>query len=462
MNIYITLIIAFFLGSLSAQTGQLIVFVQQDRDTFFINNYLNEVIKIADETDCEFILRDASKGVPGGITTTPAIVHQNHLGRSLYAARYAELNTIKNFIRTARSIPQKKGLLPKENTLVYKEGRASIAAPIKITELGGAIPKGFDQKAFKSKAVEAISESMTEFRTAKKMDLMRSDRQFYMDFYPHVEQDGNLYLSLALFSQFNCIVPIFKQFDTPLIGKIEDYFCLFEKGAKILQEKILEQLRSSKIGDAYSPVPVNITMPTWENLKLALPQNLENEAVNNTDLTLRTGDWTVEGVIDNQTPLIQFRFAEPLERYAGEVQKMSGKMTIDENGKITAGDFVVPVKSLTMGIESFDAKIFKSYLKASRFPNANFTFQDIGVHESLSFGQTTQVTINGLFKLKNKKKIIPARAQITPIADADGNARLSVNASFQLNITDDFGIEGPDGPAPNRKLMEFNMNFLLQ
>ena len=462
MKLYITFIFALFLNSSFAQSGQLIVFVQQERDTFFVDNYLNEAIKIAEETDCEFILRNAAKGVPEGITTTPAIIYQNYLGRSLYAARYAELNTIKNFIRTARAVPQKEGLLPKENILFYKEGRAQIVAPIKITDLAGASPKGFDQEAFKSKAIEAISESMTDFRRVEKMDLMRSDRQFYMDFHPYVQEDGKLYLSLALFSQFNCIIPVFRQFETPLIGEMEDFSCLFEKGAKILQKEILNQLNNSKIGDAYAPIPVNIAMPTWGDLNLSLPLKTETTVELNQDLSLRTGDWNAAGVIDNQTPLIQFRFAEPLERYAGEVQKMSGKMTIDTNGKITAGDFIVPVKSLTMGIESFDAKIFKSYLKAGRFPNASFTFQDIGSHEALAFGQTTQVTINGLFKLKNKKKIIPVRAQITPIADANGNARLSVNASFQLNITDDFGIEGPDGPSPNRKLMEFTMNFLLQ
>jgi len=462
MRIYLSLIISLFLGSVSAQSGQLIVFIQQECDTFFVDNYLNDIITIAGETNCEFILRDAAKGVPGSITTTPAIVYQNHLGRSLYAARYTELNTVKNFIRTARSVPQKKGLLPKENTLFYGEGRAKVAAPIKITDLGGDTPKGFDQEVFKSKAIEAINESMTDFRMAGQMNLQRSDRQFYMDFHPYVEKDGKMYLSLALFSQFNCIIPVFRQFETPLIGKLEDFSCLFEKGAKILQEEILRQLKESKIGDAYSPIPVNITMPTWEDLGLSLPPKPENTNLVNANLTLRTGDWAVAGVIDNQTPLIQFRFAEPLERYAGEVQKMTGKMTVDTNGKISAGNFTVPVKSLTMGIESFDAKIFKSYLKASRFPNASFVFQDIGTHETLAFGQTTQVTIKGLFKLKNKKKVIPVRAQITPIADKDGNAKLSVNASFQLNITDDFGIEGPDGPSPNRKLMEFNMNFLLQ
>ena len=459
MKIYLTLLISFFFGYLSAQSGQLIVFVQQDRDTFFVNNYLNEVIKIASETNCEFILHNAAQGIPGGITTTPAIVYQNHLGRSLYAARYAELNTIRNFIRTARVVPQKKGFLPKEDIFFYKEGRACIAAPVKITELAGKVSKDFDQDLFKIKALEAIGK---EFRVAEQMDLMRSDRQFYMDFHPYLEENGKLYLSLALFSQFNCIVPVFQRFEEPLIGKMDNFTSLFEQGTKILREEIIIQLNNSKIGDAYSPIPVDILMPTWEDLNLPLPKKVENELVTNTNLSLHTGDWSTAGVIDEQTPLIQFRFAEPLERYAGEVQKMSGTMTIDENKKIVSGNFVVPVKSLTMGIESFDAKIFKSYLKASRFPNASFSFLEIGEHEALTFGQRSQVTIKGLFKLKNKKKIIPVRAQIRPIVDTDGSAKLSVNASFQLNITDDFGIEGPDGPSPNRKLMEFNMHFLLQ
>ena len=187
MKTYLTLLISFFFSYLSAQSGQLIVFVQQDRDTFFVNNYLNEVIEIAKETNCEFILRNAAQGVPRDITTTPAIVFQNHLGRSLYAARYAELNTIRNFIRTARVVPQKKGFLPKENILFYKEGRANIATPIKITKLSGEVSKDFDQDLFKSKAIEAISK---QFRVTEQMDLMRSDRQFYMDFHPYAEESS--------------------------------------------------------------------------------------------------------------------------------------------------------------------------------------------------------------------------------------------------------------------------------
>lgn len=450
-----------FWAPLAAQESQLIVFTQSEQDTLFINNYLTDVKAIAEKINSEFIVLEASAGMPEDLTTTPAIVFQNARGRSLYAARYAESSTLKNFVRTARVVPQKSGVLPKENTLIYQDGRAKITAPVKITEPKGAVPTDFDFTAFKTKAMQAINEGMPRYEQRATSKLQRSDRQFYMDFHPYFSKDGAVFLSLALYSQFSCIVPVFEEFETPLQGEMSKYDCLFEKAAKIMDKEIEKQLKSSKIGDAYTPVPIETAVKTWENLGLELPEASANATFTDTDLTIKPGAWTVTGAIDEQTPLIQFRFAEPLERYAGEVKKMEGSLILSPEGKISSGDFTVPVKSLTMGIESFDAKIFKSYLKASKYPEASFRFTEISGHEPLVFGQATTVIAEGIFKLKNKKKRLPVNAVITPIVDAAGNPQLSCSVDFQLNITDDFGIQGPDGPEPNRKLMEFNLNFLL-
>jgi len=46
--------------------------------------------------------QDVRQGVPAEITATPTIVFQNTRGRAIYASRYTELNTIKNFVRTSR------------------------------------------------------------------------------------------------------------------------------------------------------------------------------------------------------------------------------------------------------------------------------------------------------------------------------------------------------------------------
>jgi hypothetical protein len=39
--------------------------------------------------------------------------------------------------------------------------------------------------------------------------------------------------------------------------------------------------------------------------------------------------------------------------------------------------------------------------------------------------------------------------------------KLLVSAQFQLMITDDFKIKGPDGPTPANQTMIFATNFLM-
>ena len=61
-----------------------------------------------------------------------------------------------------------------------------------------------------------------------------------------------------------------------------------------------------------------------------------------------------------------------------------------------------------------------------------------------------------------KENPVEVVAQITPIIGADGELLLQVSAAFSLNVVDNFGIKGPDGPSPARKMMQFDLNFLMK
>ena len=115
-----------------------------------------------------------------------------------------------------------------------------------------------------------------------------------------------------------------------------------------------------------------------------------------------------------------------------------------------------------MGMESFDYNVLNKYIKAYKFPESSFAFQASEELPSLRFGETTSCTVQGSFKLMRKNQPVEVEAQLTPLIDANGIPFLQVNATFSLNVVDDFGIKGPDGPNPARKTMLFNLNFLMK
>lgn len=72
------------------------------------------------------------------------------------------------------------------------------------------------------------------------------------------------------------------------------------------------------------------------------------------------------------------------------------------------------------------------------------------------------MVIPGEFVLMNRKKKVDINARILPVLSGGNELLLWVQAEFSLNITRDFGIEGPDGPAPARETMIFFASFFME
>ena len=109
--------------AIASSGGQLIVFTQQkDHPVMkhFDAEWLPKIKEIAASQDIELLMKDVSKGAPEMITFTPAIVYQNHLGRSLYIGRYTLLDKIKTFIRTVQRMPQQEVDNEKHDVLVWE------------------------------------------------------------------------------------------------------------------------------------------------------------------------------------------------------------------------------------------------------------------------------------------------------------------------------------------------------
>ena len=445
----------------SSGKQQLIVFLQAN-DAFFKADCLPKIEKLTKEKGIELIVKNAEDGAPEDLTSTPSVIYQNAAGRSIFAARYAEFATVENFIRTSRAVSQQRVLNCKQNVLVWNEGRMQVASPVKITALGGVKTKDFDENAFKTKAFEVIDKAMSKFNATAEACLLKTDRAFYLDFHPYRSADDKLFLSFEMFSQFSCVKPIFSELKTPLTGNFSDFETLFAQAAVVLEKEIVAQMQDSKIGDAVTPLSKSTKISTFDDLGLSLPMKENGNRLTITQAGTLPTSWTLAGAVDPEIPMLQFKFPEPLDRYAGEVKEFFGSLKTDENKQITEGSFEVNTASMTMGMEDLDVKVHKKYIYCGKFPKSTFRFTALPKGTILKWGQTTSADIAGEFQLMKTKKAITVKTDLTPTVGSKGEILLAVQATFSINITDDFGIAGPDGPEPAKKTLLFNLNFFMQ
>ena len=217
----------------------------------------------------------------------------------------------------------------------------------------------------------------------------------------------------------------------------------------------------STIGDAVTPISAEVASGQWDDFGLKLPAAPALATEGATEVRFPE-KWAFAGPVDEDTPALQFHFKAPLDRYAGEVRQLKGQMQMDPaNGQMN-GRFEVATQSLTMGMPDLDIKVLKKYIKAFRYPKSSFEFQLGADASALSLGQVVNRTVPGTFELMNKRKPITVNASFSPTLDDEGQALLLVQAGFEMNITNDFGIDGPDGPSPAKETVLCNLVFYMK
>jgi hypothetical protein len=441
---------------------QLLLFIQKE-DQYFTTNVLPQLREYAEKNEIPLQVKETGAGVPKEITSTPALVFFTARGRSVYAGRYAEFSTIENFIRTSRVAVQIPAENCRESILTRKEGRMQVIAPLKITELQGSIWPELDQTGFRQALEAGIEEGAIGFSRQTLSCINRTDRAFYLDVHPYVDKQQSLYLSYAVFSQFDCINPIATSGEQPISGSWVEREQLFLSLGQKFEAIVSEVLDRSTNGDALTAIPSVTASAEWKDYyehSEATKESFRIEDAENWG-PLPT-EWIFAGPIAPDFPVIQFQFQAPLDRYAGEVQDVSGKIALLEDGSLNNGAFTVKTAGLTMGMPDLDEKVHRKYIRISRFPEATFQFSDLKSDSSLEWGKISRLSIPGTFQLMRYRKPVLMSAELQPLLDENGEPILLVSARFQLNITDDFGIAGPDGPAEATKTMHFNLNFLMR
>jgi len=475
-NLICVLAVGFFLGVaippshalVTAEKEQLLVFVQNGSlpvGIAFRDKRLPDIRKLADEMGVSLHVVDARQGSPASVAVTPLIVYQNHRGRSIYQGRTTTLARIRNFIRTSRFVPQGKTPFRRENTAVWENGRTRLWAPLKITSVTGDLPRHFDQAAFSAEAVKSINSGFQRFRFRKEVALGRADRGFYMDFHPWLSRDGTLYLSLAVFSEFDCKNPVFT---SKLSGAWKERKQLFENSAVVMEQAVGRIKQNPVSGDSFDVVASSNPVRSWEDLGFPLPPEPEKKRRKVLNLTDIPRHWVFVKPGKMDPPMIQFRFAPPLDNYAGEVKEGRGELSFKENNRLNGASGVIEIdtrSAITMGNAVLDEAIQGSFMLNTReFPTAKFTIETVesSIPDlSPEYGKLIPASVNGIFTLKGKSIPLACPAEFELGVGEDEKPTLSIRSAFTIDLRI-FNIEGADGPEPARFTMLFDVNFLLK
>jgi polyisoprenoid-binding protein YceI len=448
------------------EAEQLIVFIQPDVSPVsktFKQRRLPLIGKLAQTLGVDFHVVDARKGSPSTVGITPLIFYQNHRGRSIYQGRTTTSERIRNFIRTSRFVPQGKEPNRRENIPVWHEGRSRIWAPLKVAAVTGTPPKDYNHDIFVAQALENIEKGFNKFRVQKSVDLGRADRGFYMDFNPWMSKDGTLYLSLVLFSQFDCKTPVFQK---KMTGPWQDYRKLFQESAAVMENTVARIIKDPDSGDSFDPVEENTPQTSWESIGFPLPPAPKEKTAGLNISADIPQNWILATSGPDDPPMIQFRFPAPLDNYAGEVKSAKGDFSLPEDLKLDGADGMIEIDTrtaITMGDPLLDEAIQGSMLlSAKSFPTARFVVENItGDGLPLVYGRLSPAAVNGMFTLKGKKIALSTKMEFEPVIGEDGKPRLLIRGAFKIDLRV-FNIEGADGPAPARHMLLFDLNFILK
>lgn len=449
-----------------ADIGELIVFVRPEASEVartFAASELPKIQALAASLEVPVRVVDVSQGAPAEVGITPLLVYQNHRGRSVYQGRYTTVDRVKNFLRTSRVVPQGADKLERTAVPVWRTGRATVVAPLKVAAVTGTKPKGHDDEQFARDAERAIASGFAKFNQTDSVTLGRSDRQFYMDFNPWVSGDGTLYLSLSVFSQFHCKKPVFFSPGEALSGPWADRAALFAKAARLMEQAVADTMGAAKGGDGFDPVPSKVPVVSWKSLGLALPP-----APSGSQTAIARGPlpstWHLPSRRKSDPTQMTFHFPAPLDGYAGEVTRLDAVLRVDDARSMRSlrGRFEVDPTRVTMGEPDLDDAIRGSvYLDVAKHPKSSFVIESIESEDvALRYGELVQATMVGTFRMKGVSIPLRVRTQFEPVVGEDSAPRFSVRGSFEIRLTP-FSIEGPDGPSPADDTLVFDFNLLF-
>lgn len=401
------------------------------------------------------------EGAPESINFTPQIVVHNSKGTSYYLGKYTNLGRIKNFKRTASVVEQKDKSDFLRDVLTHSNGKSDLMLKFKLTSVQGDTNADFVNKEFKKEVIKFLGKSSKAFEYQAEFEFQsKLDRKVYVDIHPYINGD-DLYLSYALFSQYNCIDPILDNFSSSAKfslkkGAIPAYKELFKR----IEKDLYVFLKEDRHGYGFKAIESNVSREKWSKYVMEYTAKKSTTA-RGQDLDI-SKDWRIVGQINPEVPLVSFHFLEPVDNYAGEVKLVQGSLSIDSMDTCSAV-IEVPLASVTMGDDFLDGEVHNSKLKISNYPTAKVLIKNQYLNNKIEWGVRSSFEWDFELELKGITMKIPFVGFLEPILNDAGDIQLIMDAGFTLtNLYERFGIKGPDGPQDASNTMKFYVNVVMQ
>ncbi|MFK7971706.1 MAG: YceI family protein [Bacteroidia bacterium] len=433
-----------------------LVLFYQDQDTHFIRTTLPFLQTLTAERGLVLVESKSSLGYPESVTATPAIFFVSKKGKAMFGGKYTEQSALENFVRVSKVSPIPPVADPRKDILVQKRKSQRVAIPLKVTSQQGNYAG--ENPNWESQLVKQIIADLP-FVQKKEVQLWPSDRRFYLDVHPYVSQEGEVYVSAAIFSQFDCIKPIWENFEKPFSGKIAASDSILIALTKTVDRVVEKQLRNYDLGDALTPLPLGTKTLDWDDF--AWFSELHSHHATKVYPQLEANVFEKPQPLEKDFPMLQFNFPAPLDRYAGEVKKLDATLAFTDDLSVLSGEFVAKVKSMTMGMKDLDAKVLKSYLFAKDFPEARFSFDDFELPVNWDGKSALAIRVPGTFEMMDKSQAMIVDAFLEPVMNGKEAVSLQLTASFSLDIARPYGLKGPDGPETIRNTLQFRVHCIL-
>ena len=459
------LFIIFFQFAFAQNNGELLIIVQANKS--ISNNLLKEdltaIKRMAVEQDLAVKIVELDKQNPMTVDFTPTIIFQNHRGRSNYRGRYKAIDRLTNFVRTAKWQVNKSKFYHKSEILTYSLHKTTLAAPIKITSLKGDLPVNYDNDEFVEAAQKAIIKGMNKMQFQKSVELPAAARLFYMDFHPYRSKKGELFINTSLYSMFSCAAPVFES-HIPLKGTYKNMEQLFQAAGQLLETQLFVQLENIQNGDGLELLNSGNTQTTLDDLGYSLPKQSMKETIVPNNIEITNDQWIFDQPFSKTSPALQFQFPAPLDHYSGEAKQMTIQLQLREgqNFRQAKGKVKVATQSITMGDKALDDHILNEYILADKFPLSTYDFIIVSGPDSLTFGTSQAIQLEGNFQMSGIETPIRASGTVELTLNKVGEPRLHIMGKFDLALLELFGIKGPDGPKEASNMLQFRLNFLMK
>lgn len=440
----LVIICALLAYSVNSFSQDLLVFTSKNTKHPVIQDFnttiLPQLNEIAENTESNLKIRYLEDGIPEEVKVLPALFYINESKqKSIYKSAYGSSQRIKTFILQSQVFKSDYESFVKKNVFYSNTNGFEQGINIKITEINAQ--KLTSTGNFNQQIISGLSDGMNNFRFKESQIFNSWNKQFFLNIYPYLSDDGTYYLSYEIFSQNNCHIPVLKKLDAPIKGKglskaAKELGGIIEQNWRLVLEDTLKK-------DGLYLLDKSKPLKSWKDLgyEFITTQKQSNTSEN----TLSNGSFSM-----GKEKLIIFTFAPPADAYSGVIPNFKGSFNYYSNN--LKGSFTASLKSLDSGDEDLNSSIIDDQINASIYPTAEITF-DAKV-EDLKCNEPTIVPAQLHFLNQKKELEIEVSFSTT-----DQKNSFWVNCDMILNISSYDSLSKPHFDAPINEEVHLHITF---